>query len=280
MTAGPRLFQCPAPPGLSPALVEAAAIAGPYPRTLIRLCHPTWVIDYEHRDAGLVRIDPPGGGEGDWLPRGPRSLHLYAPGTVYWEDTRPARGERRSSWLNFAAAPPQLARLIDPARGHARFHDADGEAGILIEEAARTGHERGAAGWWRMQGLLLEVIGLLVAARPEGPDLARIGGGETLSAAALRLMRERIGERLDCARLAALLQVSPSTLAHRFRAEAGIAPMAALLRLRIARARLLLARGLPLRAIADQLGFCDQYHLSKAFKRIEGRSPRQARLGG
>jgi len=38
-----------------------------------------------------------------------------------------------------------------------------------------------------------------------------------------------------------------------------------------------LQRGLPLKAIAQRLGFSDAFHLSKTFKRVEGISPRTFR---
>jgi transcriptional regulator GlxA family with amidase domain len=71
-----------------------------------------------------------------------------------------------------------------------------------------------------------------------------------------------------------------STLAHRYRAEAGGTPMARLARLRVERAQALIASGMPLAAVAAACGFCDAFHLSKTFRRLVGVPPARWRLLG
>jgi AraC-like DNA-binding protein len=87
-------------------------------------------------------------------------------------------------------------------------------------------------------------------------------------------LREHSAERLTLAGIARHLHVSPSTLSHRYRQEAGRSPMKRLIEIRIGMAKGLLFRGYPLKTIAEQTGFSDMYHLSKTFKRQEGVSPR------
>ena len=53
-----------------------------------------------------------------------------------------------------------------------------------------------------------------------------------------------------------------------------MAPVAAYRALRIDRAKALLLRGIPLHTIAEELGFSDAFHLSKAFKQVTGLAPR------
>jgi len=38
--------------------------------------------------------------------------------------------------------------------------------------------------------------------------------------------------------------------------------------------RLLRDRDVPLRVVAESVGFCDEFHFSKTFKRVTGLSPR------
>ena len=66
--------------------------------------------------------------------------------------------------------------------------------------------------------------------------------------------------------------------ARAFRAETGQAPMAWLRAQRVEEARaLLLTTALPLRAIARKVGFPDEFHLSRVFRRVSGQNPTQVR---
>jgi len=56
-------------------------------------------------------------------------------------------------------------------------------------------------------------------------------------------------------------------LARQFRRELGLAPHAYLVSLRLRRARELLARGISPADVAAQVGFADQSHLGRWFKR-------------
>ena len=68
--------------------------------------------------------------------------------------------------------------------------------------------------------------------------------------------------------------MSVSSLCHKFRTESGEAPMTFRLRARIELAKTLALKGLPLKRVAEETGFFDAYHLSKAFKKAVGLSPR------
>ena len=62
-------------------------------------------------------------------------------------------------------------------------------------------------------------------------------------------------------------------LSRAFKAAFGLAPHAYLVQLRLARARQLLAAGQPPALVAMALGFADQSHLGRWFRRAYGMTP-------
>lgn len=73
--------------------------------------------------------------------------------------------------------------------------------------------------------------------------------------------------------LAALTRRTPFQLIRAFRKELGVTPHAMLIRIRIERAAELLAAGVPIAGVAADLGFVDQTHFGRHFKRIHRRTP-------
>jgi transcriptional regulator GlxA family with amidase domain len=87
-----------------------------------------------------------------------------------------------------------------------------------------------------------------------------------------------LAEPLSLAGLAQLVAMSPAHFGRRYRQATGVTPMADVRRQRAQAAHdLLLTTTLPLKAIAEQVGFCDAYHLSREIRRVYGRPPRALR---
>ncbi|MCK6523146.1 helix-turn-helix domain-containing protein [Myxococcota bacterium] len=86
---------------------------------------------------------------------------------------------------------------------------------------------------------------------------------------------ERRFETLSLAELAALAGVHEVYLVRAFRRAYGIPPHALQLELRVEAARLALARGATGAQLAAELGFFDQSHFIRHFKRIVGVTPTQ-----
>jgi AraC-like DNA-binding protein len=104
----------------------------------------------------------------------------------------------------------------------------------------------------------------------------REGGtaGDTQVARALRLLRERPDERWTVPRLASTVGLSRSSLAERFRAETGVAPMQWLTRYRLSRAaEYLRTTDAGIREIARLTGYDSEVSISKAFRRQFGSPP-------
>ncbi|MBG0829536.1 AraC family transcriptional regulator [Planomonospora sp. ID67723] len=104
-------------------------------------------------------------------------------------------------------------------------------------------------------------------ARPQPPS-----GGH-----AVRLAREILHERLidppTLEDLARAVEVRPFTLIRAFKAATGLPPHAYLNTLRVRQARSLLDSGTPAAQVAAEVGFADQAHLNRHFKRIMGVPP-------
>jgi AraC family transcriptional regulator len=87
---------------------------------------------------------------------------------------------------------------------------------------------------------------------------------------------ENLGERFTLNDLARQAGVSRFHFARLFRISTGDSPMAYLLKSRIERAKqMLLQEDRPVCEIAAALGFCDQSHLTRTFRRLTGLTPRE-----
>ena len=88
-------------------------------------------------------------------------------------------------------------------------------------------------------------------------------------------LHERFAEEVPLEELSALAGMSKCHLVHLFHHEMGLPPHAYQIQLRVARARVLIAAGVPLAEVATMTGFADQSHLTRLFKRVVGMPPGQ-----
>jgi len=127
---------------------------------------------------------------------------------------------------------------------------------------------------------VMAAFGLLVAAHAEGglpcPSPRR-------ERDAVRRAREFLHANLaggpQLADLASLTGLSRFHLLRVFRAETGLPPHEYLTQLRIERAKQLLSAGVPISNVAVAVGFSDQSHLTRRFKRLMGVTPGQYAAG-
>jgi AraC family transcriptional regulator len=93
---------------------------------------------------------------------------------------------------------------------------------------------------------------------------------------ACEYIERHLGEELTLSGIARVAGMSRFHFARLFRVSTGHSPMAYLLRKRIERAKSLLDRGdLAICEIAAMLGFSDQSHFSRTFRKLEGTTPKQ-----
>jgi AraC-like DNA-binding protein len=86
-------------------------------------------------------------------------------------------------------------------------------------------------------------------------------------------LRDRFAERITLDELARATGLSRYAVLRVFRREVGIPPHQFLTQLRVDRAKALLRAGRSLAAVAQQVGFADQSHLTRHFRRLVGVTP-------
>jgi AraC-like DNA-binding protein len=121
--------------------------------------------------------------------------------------------------------------------------------------------------------VIVDALDHLFGAHASGGRGQASYGHASVVAAVGRYVDERLDSPITLADLAAHLELSPAVLLRRFRAEAGMAPYEYVVSRRVDVARGLLARGVPIAAVAVRVGFADQSHLTRHFKRVVGVTP-------
>lgn len=243
-----------------------------------RICHQAWAVDYSFASGMLVRVGSP---TAPWRERSARTVHLYPPGLPYWEDSRPTKSKVNSAWAIFLHGESAGLELLTGPSGFGAFEDPEEVLGSILAEIAQTGQRLGRAGYWKVQSLFGALLHELLGARQLDAETYRVGEshapppGPRWVREARDFVRANFAVPIRLSQIAREVNVSTSTLTHRYRKETGETPMQTLARARIAVAKSLLLRGYPLKHVAPETGFCDEYHLSKAFKRHEGLSPRR-----
>lgn len=171
-------------------------------------------------------------------------------------------------------APELLPPTIPPARPLSLF------GSLVTRSPAITG---GIAAMWeaatteqdaleqqtRLASLLSAVLDLMARETPRPPVLSP-AVSRTRDA-----LHERFADEVPLEQLAEIAGMSKCHLVHLFHKEVGLPPHAYQIQLRVARARQLVAAGVPLAEVATLTGFADQSHLTRLFKRVVGIPPGQ-----
>lgn len=217
--------------------------------------------------------------EGDSLPGGVGVIPAGA--------ARYCRFEKSGSWTFAQIDPGLVVRVaaescgIDFARLVPRplFHDPWQPVASAMA-ALRDEIQSGGAGGRLLGDALANIIAVHLIRRSASSKAAREaerGAEGRLSASALRSVVEYImddlGGDLALADLAAAAGLSAYHFARRFRATTGQTPHQYVIERRVERAKELLAGGMPPAQVAEAVGFADQSHLIRHFRRIVGVTP-------
>ena len=126
------------------------------------------------------------------------------------------------------------------------------------------------------ESIIVAILSAIVHASAKGSTDKYDGGlAPWQLRAAKEYLDEHFAEEISLAELAKLTRLSASRFARAFKASTGIPPYTWLLQRRVQEAQALLTKtDLAISEIAIQIGFADQSHFTKAFKRFAGTTPR------
>ena len=95
----------------------------------------------------------------------------------------------------------------------------------------------------------------------------------------IKYIQEHLGGDLTCGKLAEIAGLPPHQFARLFKISTGMLPYRLVLHQRIARAGVLLANlTLPIPEICSAVGFGNESHFRRHFRRITGKTPEQFRV--
>jgi AraC-like DNA-binding protein len=204
--------------------------------------------------------------------------HLAGPGSVLvLEPDEPhTGGPAAATGFAYRALYPR-AELFGPG---ARFTDP------VVEDPQLAGRLRGLhteigrgaetlAVESELTWILTALVGRHAAPGPPRPR-GRIG---PVAAAVRDRLANRLTDPPSLTELAADLGLSRYQVLRAFRAEMGLPPYAWLAQHRVSRARGLLATGVSPAEAAARVGFADQAHLTRWFRRVVGVTPGAFRAG-
>jgi len=191
----------------------------------------------------------------------PGSLQLKQPGDVHRDVSLDGPVA-----LQLITLPTALVERVGRLRFASQLdaEDARGAAFQRLHAAVRAGADR---------------LALEVAVTEAIDGLAAIADAPCAYTRPVRRAIEMLRARLDAAvtldDLAAHAGLDKFHLCRAFRAQVGLPPHAYLTRLRIMRAKQLLAEGVKAADVARQVGLYDQSQLNRHFRRIVGTTPGQ-----
>ena len=177
---------------------------------------------------------------------------------------------------------PGLLAVLAPHLSHAPSLEPEHLRDPLLAQLLRTlAEEAGASTLDRLLAESLLAAAAVRLAQRARPAAAAVEPG--LAPPRLRRVLDHIeahlGEDMSLEGLAAVACLSPFHFSRSFKAATGEGPRRYVLRRRVERAKAMLRQtsGRPLAAIAAELGFADQSHLTNAFRRETGTTPARFR---
>lgn len=223
-------------------------------------------------------------GSSPWRVRREKTVQLIAPHTIFREDCSQVTAPIHYVYCCFHAQEPfGLSHLIGPF-GYALIEDPHNLVLQQLISIAKIYNTLGEQGWYKNQAQLYELLDLLIVLQPTEepgnwvfPSKLSTKTGIDIVKSAQSFMWPKRHEIISLDDISNSLNISRSSLSHRYKEAAGESPLETQTRWRIDEAKKLLNEGLPIKMVAEHLGFCDMYYFSKTFKKYLGVSPRQFR---
>ncbi|MEL6524340.1 MAG: AraC family transcriptional regulator [Chloroflexota bacterium] len=132
-----------------------------------------------------------------------------------------------------------------------------------------------------MQDILLrDALALLISRYAhDRKNPLYISGDNRAVVQAREYLHAHFAEDVALEDIAKAVALSPYHLSRLFKRHTGLPPHKYLIQIRLHRAKTLLASGMPIADVAVSVGFADQSHLTKWFKRVHGVPPGQFTIG-
>jgi AraC-like DNA-binding protein len=207
----------------------------------------------------------------------PQQVLVVKPGDWH-QDLLTAPLRYTGLWFTVRAGGSLFAQDIPP---HAQVTRVDLAAATAIRHLRALGEADTRTGAGLREALCSEFLYRTLACL-QSVHLSRALRGadqDTLFASRLRtLFEQQRHGAMTVGYMATALSMTPAAFTHRCRLVLGVAPARALRQHRLDQARMLLEHsGLTIAALAQQLGFADQFHFSRLFKRHHGIPPSSLR---
>lgn len=192
-------------------------------------------------DGHLLVLDPESATSG--VPQGEGSWHILSVGPAFVS----------------AAVGPGRFRLADPV-----VRDVELAAAVadVVGQLVMSG-----------DATALSDLFALIAARTMAPQPVLRDAARGVAEEAVAHLRDVTDRNVSLAELARIIGVDKYMIVHACTRHYGIPPHTLHLRLRIDRARALIARGHPLAEVGHDTGFYDQAHFTRTFTRASGMTP-------
>lgn len=218
-----------------------------------------------HTIAGIGRFGHTGGElvamPGDWVLLRPGTLHDYS-----------AIGSWELLWVHFQPRVEWLGWLDWPevSKGLMRLHIDEPGAAARFGEAHRLAH----SDLNRREAFAMNALEALILECDMHNPRATASRYDRRVAAAMDYLDRHLQAKTTLEDVAAAVGLSPSRLAHLFKAETGRTPQVYLEQRRMQRATELLHRtGFSIQQIAAAVGFDSAFYFSRRFKAATRRSP-------
>jgi AraC-like DNA-binding protein len=204
--------------------------------------------------------------EGDLVVLPPEAPHAYganpaAPWTIHWAHA-------------VGANLPDYLRELGTSAGSPVVSVGDDLQLTLLFHEVLSGLQRGFTFRHLLQAshALAHLLAVAVGRRHQRrPDVA--GGFEKIGRC-IEYISEHLDQPLRVTTLAALSNLSPAHFTALFKEQTGTSPRGYVHLLRMHRAcQRLTGTSMTLKAVADELGYQDQFHFSRKFKAFSGVSP-------
>ncbi|MBC7807749.1 MAG: helix-turn-helix transcriptional regulator [Akkermansiaceae bacterium] len=195
-------------------------------------------------------------------------------------------------WVSFAATPTatkiatflqpfaESGDVVIPERAHALTPLWNGALPSIAGNGESSSASVAAVASALITGITQSGVGGN-AAYASSTAPSPLTSAERLARIAVRYIHDNLNRPISVAEIASQVHVSPRHLTRIIESFVGVAPAAYIERARIDRAATLLARSLiPIKEIADAVGYGTVHQFTRAFTRVQGRPPGMFRREG